>query len=1106
MVSAAIRQSLFGALHPDSGDDSTFLTLIKESSLPELFQELPQKDRATLWNLVLSRLHRLVSEERYCTPNASKSQDLAVMEACCSLAKCYVDGNFAKSDCPKALVGVAQLLHGVLFTLQPEDSSKLANSISQLCEAWWKQGLLDKNTLVPQTISYLLVRSIEQSGTKADVSRVNQMRESLLLLDFDDESGDPLKHLLLRCMISPLYLRSAEGRKFLSFTFTLHLPFIDQIFLTMKNQLPMSSNSIVDHYGEVLFRAWRMSQGQFLLKLEQTCLQHLIHCGIHALDPKTAKTVRSVLHQFHENKKLKGVDEMLYRLYGPILWRCLNVANPIVRRNAAALFIEAFPVQNPAEGVENTDQFLTKQFQYLRDLLEDGDPVVRAVVAGGVGRVLGLYWELIPAPTIKVFVDALLERAAFDAAAFAVRVAVLNGVAFVLENFLSHALLKMKLPSLRPLIYDPSPRVQVAFLELLLLIKKTRSMRFTDIVPIETLLKRLETCAPQVSDKITALLMPYFPQNKPLAEQVKRGWALIRKHPHHGQLFFNHVHKHAPVEAILNLISGFHQFLLTAGGAKETAQTSKASKKARGEPVHSVLWQQDQPAVEALLCTMAQLWSNVRREAPKNSEAFSKLIRHFEADVGDIQALLGYFPSEIATTAILTMATFLPKQKTADLLPKLQGLPEAAPLSQYAPPIECLFSWGRGADVVALVATGLSQEGDTTIDHETAVKFLNYIVESQRLRAWLLANISTGAAELMELLARSQQLPMSPENFAAFELYGKLQLHLYAQQPEEPPPGLESMLNLMDLLSDNFSSVPQETSEQPVATSKRRRAAKASSVPSSVEVNTELIVYLMKFSTELVTLGLDARQFTDRVLRWVTLLNERPSQGLPVSSSFLLSILPVLYKLLFQWHLSDCVARRDLDPCFRFASQLLDLSESSLADSECAGALRTALVEILRTAKERKSNLISTVGFFVSTLLAEKKETTPRARDRVIVPVLVRVPDAMFCLPQVLEKLAPPSEPSTEFAPWVQSVLESLQEFGREAKLEISTIKGRADFVHCMRVCAKTLHLLQGETADLHRGCLATAAQQQTSKRTSLASLDDGEFADQIDEALQESS
>lgn len=45
-----------------------------------------------------------------------------------------------------------------------------------------------------------------------DVSRVFHMKEGLTLLDFGDESSDTLKHLMLRCLICPLYLRSADGR------------------------------------------------------------------------------------------------------------------------------------------------------------------------------------------------------------------------------------------------------------------------------------------------------------------------------------------------------------------------------------------------------------------------------------------------------------------------------------------------------------------------------------------------------------------------------------------------------------------------------------------------------------------------------------------------------------------------------------------------------------------------------------------------------------------------------------------------------------------------------------------------------------------------------
>ena len=54
-----------------------------------------------------------------------------------------------------------------------------------------------------------------------------------------------------------------------------------------------------------------------------------------------------MLDYTHQQKRQRGVDQMLLRLYEPILWRSLKVANPHVRRNAATLFVEAFPLQDP---------------------------------------------------------------------------------------------------------------------------------------------------------------------------------------------------------------------------------------------------------------------------------------------------------------------------------------------------------------------------------------------------------------------------------------------------------------------------------------------------------------------------------------------------------------------------------------------------------------------------------------------------------------------------------------------------------------------------------------------------------------------------------------
>lgn len=56
---------------------------------------------------------------------------------------------------------------------------------------------------------------------------------------------------------------------------------------------------------------------------------------------------------------------MLLNLYEPILWRSLSAANPIVRKNAATLLIDAFPLQNPESPQREVDEILQKQFILL---------------------------------------------------------------------------------------------------------------------------------------------------------------------------------------------------------------------------------------------------------------------------------------------------------------------------------------------------------------------------------------------------------------------------------------------------------------------------------------------------------------------------------------------------------------------------------------------------------------------------------------------------------------------------------------------------------------------------------------------------------------------
>ena len=60
-----------------------------------------------------------------------------------------------------------------------------------------------------------------ESGKPNDVKRCYLMKDALNFLDFNDESIEHLKMMLLRASFSPQFLRSAYGRRFIAHLFTI---------------------------------------------------------------------------------------------------------------------------------------------------------------------------------------------------------------------------------------------------------------------------------------------------------------------------------------------------------------------------------------------------------------------------------------------------------------------------------------------------------------------------------------------------------------------------------------------------------------------------------------------------------------------------------------------------------------------------------------------------------------------------------------------------------------------------------------------------------------------------------------------------------------------
>lgn len=326
----------------------------------------------------------------------------------------------------------------------------------------------------------------------------------------------------------------------------------------------------------------------------------MVHEAIHASEPRYFKSLRLTLSVFHEAKRHHGVDTMLLRTYGPILWRSLRCANAFVRVQATMIFFDSFPLQDEEAAAAEADAILQKQFDLLTSMLKDCDQRVRAAAASGVCRVLREFWSALPPATTRQALSYVVGTLGRDAACANVRVAVMTGLCDLLEQPLAHGVMKSLLPILANSIHDTSERARVAFIQILCKVKQIKGLTFYSIVTVENLLARLEDDRdrPAVCSQMTALLLNSFlPQlraddcdergialdahlvQEKEAEQCRRCIDFLDKNSVTAVTFYSHVHEHAPLQTVVRLVINLFQLLVnTSSFAASSADEPIASK------------------------------------------------------------------------------------------------------------------------------------------------------------------------------------------------------------------------------------------------------------------------------------------------------------------------------------------------------------------------------------------------------------------------------------------------------------------------------------------------------------------------------------------------
>ncbi|KAK9067006.1 hypothetical protein SSX86_014330 [Deinandra increscens subsp. villosa] len=437
---------------------------------------------------------------------------------------------FSASD----LLPAVQELHDNLVSFELE--ANLLSDIACLCEDWWKKELPGRDTLISQSIPFLLSKSLTLKK-KVDVHRVYAFREAFALFDFEDESIEDLKLLLIRCLISPLFLKMDEGRRFLAFLFGLSRQLVKESLAMIRSQIPFGRKSMLEAYADIVFRAWKAAEGESRDEIENEFLQPLVDGSIHASSGSFAASIRRILGGFISQRTTDGVEKLLFNLAEPVIFRSLQVANSDVRQNALHLLIDVFPLEDPDATREAKDALLHRQFFLIEKLLMDDCPDIRVVAVEGSCRILHMFWEIIPSSIITKLITKILDDMAHDVSNM-VRLSTVNGVIYLLGNPQSHEILKVILPRLGHLILDPALSIRSAVVDLLLLIKGIQNFQFHKVVHLDVLLSTLAYDQPLVSKKITKLLLPsYFPTTVTPQEACDRCVTLIKRSPLAGARF-----------------------------------------------------------------------------------------------------------------------------------------------------------------------------------------------------------------------------------------------------------------------------------------------------------------------------------------------------------------------------------------------------------------------------------------------------------------------------------------------------------------------------------------------------------------------------------------
>ena len=325
---------------------------------------------------------------------------------------------------------------------------------------------MDIETSPIETLTKLVQACHMEKATNADVTRLYKARAMLTQIDWTGAECRGLIILLQACVRARIFYRTQYGPHVISAILSAHPALVSLAIKSLSWAVRTFSQPQVKNAGVALFRAWRDSKAGCRILLE-TAIQKFMTSAVLAA-PGRAKRARTLLGDFHTMRSEAGVDELLCRLYQPILWRHLKVANWRIRSNSVMLLSAAFPLILPESSTMEFEAQISRQLHAFYEALSDPSDHVRVSAILAVSHLLSDCWPSIPPDFGAKFFQHLTECNAFDQNSAVSRASVAMGLEKVISlNVMAHVVVRGVIPKIKDLVYDKDAKVRSEVAKLL---------------------------------------------------------------------------------------------------------------------------------------------------------------------------------------------------------------------------------------------------------------------------------------------------------------------------------------------------------------------------------------------------------------------------------------------------------------------------------------------------------------------------------------------------------------------------------------------------------------------------------------------------------------